>query len=368
MLTCKFGKWYETEPQRGRANNSAVIVRHKIEKETFIELWKKIEASRSGEPGFFFTNNAEWGLNPCAEISLRAFQFCNLVTINATDLDSQEEYNARAKAASFIASIQASYTNFHYLRDVWKRTTEKEALIGVSMTGIASGNVLELDMKEAAKIVKTENARVSKLIGTNVAARTTTVKPEGTSSLVVGSSSGIHPWHSKHYIRRLRVGKDEAIYTYLSIMHPELLVDEYFKPNLQAVIEIPQKAPEGSITRNESALHLLKRVKLVCQEWVKVGHHKGENKNNVSTTVTIRDHEWDEVGEWMWENRNDYTALSCLPYDDHSHVQMPFEDISEERYDAMVENIHGINLDSVIEMNDLTDLQGEVACGACEVT
>ena len=238
MLTCKFGNWWETNPQRGRANNSAVIVRSKVEEETFFELWKKIEASGSGEPGFFFTNDKDWGMNPCAEISLRPFQFCNLTTINAGDVESQEDLNDRARAAAFIGTLQASYTDFHYLRDIWKRTTEKEALIGVSMTGIASGSVLNLDLKEAANLVKEENARVAGLIGTNPAARCTTVKPEGTSSLVLGTSSGIHAWHNDYYVRRIRVGKNESIYTYLQLNHPELVKDEFFKPTIQAVIEI----------------------------------------------------------------------------------------------------------------------------------
>jgi ribonucleoside-diphosphate reductase alpha chain len=179
MLTCKFGNWWEENPQRGRANNSAVIVRHKIEKNVFLNLWKKIELSNSGEPGFMFTNDPNWGLNPCAEISLRPFQFCNLCEINVSDLVDQDDFNARAKAAAFIGTLQASYTDFHYLRDVWKRTTEKEALIGIGKTGIASTAVLKLNMKEAANVVKAENERVAELIGINKAARTTTVKPSG---------------------------------------------------------------------------------------------------------------------------------------------------------------------------------------------
>ena len=369
MLTCKFGEWYVQNPQRGRANNSAVIVRHMVEEEVFMDLWKKIEASNSGEPGFFFTNDKEWGMNPCAEISLRPFQFCNLTTIHAGDVESQEDLNARARAAAFIGTLQASYTNFHYLRDVWKRTTEKEALIGVSMTGIASGAVLTLDMKAAANIVKEENARIAALIGTNPASRCTTVKPEGTSSLVLGTSSGIHAWHNEHYVRRVRVGKNESIYTYLLINHPELVKDEFFKPTIQAVIEVPQKAPEDAVTRRESALDLLKRVSKVSKEWVKPGHRKGANKNNVSTTVTIKPDEWQEVGEWMWNNRENFTALSVLPYSDHTYIQAPFEDITQEQYEEMVKVLHNINLDDVIELTDATTLQGEVACGggACEV-
>lgn len=369
MLTCKFGNWWELNPQRGRSNNSAVIVRHKIEKETFIDLWKKIEASNSGEPGFFFTNDKEWGLNPCAEISLRPHQFCNLTTIHAGTLENQEDFNARAKAAAFIGTLQASYTDFHYLRDIWKKTTEREALLGVSMTGIASGAVLDLDMKEAAKIVKEENERVAKLLGIKKAARTTTVKPEGTSSLVLGTSSGIHAWHNDFYVRRIRVGKNESIYNYLAEAHPEILEDEFFKPTQQAVISIPQRAPKGAVTRQERALDLLARVSKVWKEWVKTGHRKGENKNNVSVTVTIKPEEWEEVGEWMWSNRNEFTALSVLPFSDHTYTQAPYEDIAEEQYNELVSHLHKIDLRKVIETEDLTDLQGEVACGAggCEV-
>jgi len=369
MLTCKFGNWWEQNPQRGRSNNSAVIVRHKIEKEVFLELWKKIEMSGSGEPGFFFTNDANWGLNPCAEISLRPFQFCNLTTINAGDIKDQDDFNARAKAAAFIGTLQASYTNFHYLRDIWKRTTEKEALIGVSMTGIASGTVLNLNMKEAANMVKDENARVAEMIGTNKAARSTTVKPEGTSSLVLGTSSGIHAWHNDFYVRRIRVGKNESIYQYLIDNHPEIVEDEFFKPKQQAVISVPQKAPKGAITRQESALDLLARTSKVWKEWVKTGHRKGENKNNVSVTVTIKPDEWVGVGEWMWDNRENFTALSVLPFSDHSYIQAPFEDISEEQYKEMVSHLHKIDLTKVVETEDATDLAGEVACGGggCEV-
>jgi ribonucleoside-triphosphate reductase len=369
MLTCKFGNWWETNPVRARANNSAVILRHKIEKEVFLDLWKKIEASNSGEPGFFFTNDANWGLNPCAEISLRPFQFCNLTTINAGDIVDQADFNERAKAAAFIGTLQASYTNFHYLRDIWKRTTEKEALIGVSMTGIASGAVLGLSMKEAANLVKEENARVAEIIGTNKAARTTTVKPEGTSSLVLGTSSGIHAWHNDFYVRRIRVGKNESIYGYLNDNHPEILEDEFFKPTQQAVISVPQRAPKGAVTRQESALDLLARVSKVWKEWVKAGHRGGANKNNVSTTVSIKKDEWEGVGEWMWDNRENFTALSVLPYDDHTYMQAPFEDITEEEYNALVSSLHSIDLTKVVEFDDNTNLSGEIACGGggCEV-
>lgn len=369
MLTCKFGNWWENNPQRGRANNSAVLLRSKITKETFLDLWKKIEASNSGEPGFLFTNDKEAGTNPCAEINLKANQFCNLCEINASDIETQEEYNARAKAASFIGTLQASYTDFHYLRSVWQKTTEKEALLGIGMTGIASGAVLKLDMKQAAKIASEENARVASILGINKAARVTTVKPSGTTSLVLGTSSGIHAWHDDYYMRRIRVGKNEALYAYLSVYHPEMLEDDFFKPELQAVISVPQRSPEGAITRSESAMDLLERIKTINKEWIKPGHRKGSNMHNVSATVTIKQDEWDTVGEWLYENKEFFTALSFLPEDLGTYVQAPFETITKQEFDEAVKSLHTVDLTKVIEMDDMTALMDQAACagGACEI-
>lgn len=370
MRTCKFGNWWEMNPQRGRANNSAVAVRHKIQEEDFFDLWEKIKASGSGEPGIYFTNDKDWGTNPCVEIGLRPFQFCNLTTINASTVVDQEDLNERAKAAAFIGTLQATYTDFHYLRDIWRETTEKDALLGVSMTGIASGTVLDLDLKEAAAWVKKENARAAKKLGINKAARTTAVKPEGTSSLSLGTSSGIHAWHNDYYLRRIRVGKNESIYQYLSIMHPELVEDEYFRPETQAVITVPQKAPKDAILRHETALELLDRVEKVSKEWVHPGHRKGNNRHNVSVTVSIKDHEWDQVGRWMWDNRDIYNGISVLPFDGGTYVQAPFEDITEEEYNKRIKNLVDVDLTKVTEEDDDTNLSGEIACGggSCEVT
>lgn len=370
MLTCKFENWWENNPQRGRANNSAVLLRNKINKKTFLDLWKKIELSNSGEPGFIFTNDKDAGTNPCAEINLKANQFCNLCEINASDIETQEEYNARCKAAAFIGTLQASYTDFHYLRDIWKKTTEKEALLGIGMTGIASGNVLKLNMKEAAQAACDENERVAAILGINKAARVTTVKPSGTTSLVLGTSSGIHAWHAEYYIRRIRLGKNESLYTYLSIHHPELLEDDYFKPTIQSIVSIPQKAPNGAITRKkESAIKLLERIKLINKEWIQPGYRKGANQHNVSATVTIKPNEWNKVGEWVYENREYFTALSFLPFSDHTYIQAPFEDIDEIKFNEMVKQLHEIDLSKVIEITDTTARQDELACagGNCEI-
>ena len=369
MIAAKTGNWWETNPQRGRANNSVVLLRHKIDKEYFMDLCDRVKASGAGEPGFYFSNDKDWGTNPCCEIALRPYQFCNLTEVNVSDVESQGELNSRVKAAAFIGTLQAGYTDFHYLRDIWRRTTEKEALIGVSMTGIASGKVLNLDTTEASKVVMMENERVAKLLGINKAARTTTVKPAGTTSLTVGTSSGIHAWHNDHYIRRLRVGKNEAIYTYLSLYHPDMIEDEYFRPHDTAVISVPQKAPEGAILRTESALQLLKRVAKISTEWVKPGTRNGQNTHNVSATISIKDTEWTDVVEWMWENREVYNGLSVLNHDGGTYKQAPFEDCSKETYEAMLESLEEIDLTKVVEVEDNTDLSGELACagGACEV-
>lgn len=369
MLTCKFGNWWEENPQRGRANNSAMILRHKIKKKEFLDLWKKVELSNSGEPGIYFSNDKDYGTNPCCEIALKPYQFCNLCELNVSDIESQEDLNKRVQAAAFIGTLQASYTDFHYLRDIWRKTTEKDALLGVGMTGIASGEILKYNLSEAAEIAKKENERVAKLIGINKAARVTTIKPSGTSSLVLRTSSGIHAWHDKYYIRRIRLGKNESLYTHLSIYHPELLEDDFFKPTIQSIVSIPQKSPENAILRSESALELLERVKKFNIEWVKNGHRKGENTNNVSATVSIKQDEWENVGKWMWENKEYYNGLSVLPYDGHTYTQAPFETCSKEQFDEMVSHLHAIDLTKVIEFDDVTNLMDQAACvgGSCEI-
>ena len=376
MLTCKFGKWYETNPQRGRANNSAVLLRgnicptnETIGKEQFLELWKKVELSNSGEPGFYFTDNKELGTNPCCEISLNSFQFCNLVEINASDIKDQQDLLDRTVAAAFIGTIQASYTDFHYLRPQWKKVTEKEALLGIGMTGIASGAVLKLDLDLAAQEAIDANRLFAKLIGIKPAARVTCVKPSGTSSLVLGTSSGVHAWHDQYYIRRIRIGKNEAIYTYLAMYHPNMIEQDALNSN-QVVFSIPVAAPEGAITRSsESALDFLERVKFLHGAWIKPGHNFGDNTHNVSATVTVKANEWEEVGEWLWNNQDHYNGLSFLPEDLGSYPQTPFETITKEKYEELIKEVDSLDITKVIELEDNTNLNDQQACagGACEI-
>jgi len=735
MVSSKIGAWWELNPQRARANNSASILRHKITEKEFKEYFWRMKASGCGEPGIFLTSDKTLGINPCSEISLKSNSFCNLTTINGADIKTQEELNRRAKYASFIGTLQAGYTDFHYLRPIWRKTTEEESLLGISITGIATKTLLNLNFEEAAKIAVAENKRVAKLIGIKPAKRLTCVKPEGcqkketmvstkegilhleeignidseviwqnhdynvytdstskkstrfyqngvaktkkiltdggieleathnhmyriltddnryiwkrsdeieegdmlpysigeydggsyqnliqieknqcnvkvikqptilteelawflgiyfgdgsnhdkgirihgnyyekkgfdklgvvvnnlfdlsineirhsandgrtsiyinstmlnaflgangllkekskhinipqlirkspksvieafidgyatadgcdksvrgrlycttskkmaeqlvvvlraigidckmrlmpptdssfgnnmryfiqerkgrtgnisktrkylkdaynaldnlgynnlsvdrvvsisdgecytcdievddeehtyisgsyishnTASLVAGTSAGIHAWHAPYYIRRIRLGKDEALYRYLSESIPDLLEDEYFNPKNQSVLSIPVKSPDDAILRDEGAISLLERSKKITNEWITPGHINGQNKHNVSITISVKDDEWDNVCDWLWDNRSTYTGISVLPYDGGTYIQAPFQDCTKEEYENLLSKVKDIDLSKIVEIQDTTDLQGELACsgGNCQIT
>jgi len=340
MATCKYGSWWEKYPELGRANNSATILRNRVKKEEFDNLWEMIVDSNSGEPGIYFTNDPEYGTNPCCEISLRPFTFCNLTEINAGTIGegwsksthgfqsqkewAQEDLNDRARVAGFFGTLQAGFTDFHYLRNIWKVNTEKDALIGIGITGVGDGKIQDLDWGESAKYGMDENERVAKILNINPAARVTTIKPAGTTSCVVGTASGCHAWHDPKYIRNMQCRVGDDLYNFFNKYHNELIEVMEYDP-MSAVIGIPQEAPDGAILRqDETALIMLERVKKLNLEWVHVGHRRGPNTNNVSATVSVQDHEWDEVGEWMWENRHNYNGLSVLPFDGGTYKNAPF--------------------------------------------
>ena len=360
-------QWYYFYPERARSNNSIVIARPLITKDLFETKWDVIKTSGSGEPGLYFTNNIELGSNPCCEISLNPYQFCNLTSINVANIESQEDLNDRARVAAFIGTLQASYTDFHYLRPQWKKQTEKEALLGVSLTGIASIDESEFDFIEAAQCAVKENKVLAGLLDINPAKRVPCIKPEGTGSLVLGTSSGVHAWHNHYYKRRLRVGKNEAIYKYLLDQVPEILEDEVFGDG--AVITIPVKAPDSAKIRTEDVTQFLERIKYFTNSWVKSGHKGGMNTHNVSATVSIKPNEWNSVSLWLWDNQDSFNGLSFLPYDTGTYVQAPFEDIDQEEFEQFSKHITSINLEEVKEIEDNTDLQGELACsgGSCEI-
>ena len=369
MMECKFGNWWELNPQRGRANNSAVLEREVVTEEKFKSIWKKIELSGSGEPGVYWTNNKDWGTNPCCEIALKPFQFCNLCEVNVSDVVNQEDLNMRVGVAAFFGTLQAGYTDFHYLRAIWRKTTEEDALIGVGMTGIASGKVLDLDLVEAADIVNKINKIISNRIKINSAARATTIKPSGTTSCVLGTSSGIHAWHNDYYFRRIRVTKNDPLYGYMFMYHNEIVEDDQLKSHDTAIITIPQEAPTGSILRTESVLDLLNRISKFNLQWVKEGHAKGDNANNVSATVSIKPEEWGLVGDWMYENRSTYNGISVLPYDNGSYIQAPFENCTKEQFDELSKSLTDIDLTKIVENDDNTEHSQELACAGdnCEI-
>jgi ribonucleoside-diphosphate reductase alpha chain len=369
MITCKYGTWYELNEQRGRANNSAVLERGVVGEEEFNALWKRIEASGSGEPGIYWTNNKDWGTNPCCEIALRPYQFCNLCEVNVSDVTSQEDLNERVATAAFFGTLQAGFTDFHYLRPIWQKTTQKDALLGIGMTGIGSGEILKYDLEIAAHVAKVMNSMISNVIGTNEAARITCIKPSGTTSLVLGTASGIHAWHAPYYLRTMRFNKNEDMAAYLMVNHPELCEDDVLRPTDTVCVRIPVKAPEGSIFRTETAIDTLERVKRFSLEWIKPGHINGDNTHNVSATISILEDGWKEVGEWMWTNRDVYNGLSVLPFFGGSYQQAPFEDITEEEYTNRVNSLKSIDLTKVIEMDDSVDFGQVAACagGACEI-
>ena len=369
MMASKSGDWWELNPQRAMSNNSVVLERKNTSYEEFNDIWEYTKASKAGEPGFMWTNDKDWGSNPCMEISLPDMGLCNLVEINASNIKNTDDFKDRAWAAAFIATLQAAYTDFHYLRDGWKRNAEKDALIGVSMTGIASMEVFKYDMREMVEIIKETNKRVAEMIGINPASRLTAVKPAGTTSLVLGTSSGIHAWHSEYFLRRMRINKNEHLYSYLEANHPELIEDEFFNPQKTAVITVPIKAPEGAVTRSESALDLLTRVLSVTRKWINPGYVSGPNQNNVSCTVNIRDDEWDSVRDWMWMNRDLYTGISILPFNGGSYKQAPFEECSKEEYEERSKHLRELDLTKIVELSNFTTLSSELACsgGGCEV-
>jgi len=368
MITCKYGDWWETNEQRGRSNNSAVLERGQIGEEEFKSLWKRIEASGSGEPGIYWTNNKDWGTNPCCEIGLRPFQFCNLCEVNVSDVEDQEDLNNRVAVASFFGTLQAGFVDFHYLRPIWQKTTAKDALLGIGMTGIGSGEVLKYNLELVANTAKTVNQDISAIIGTNEAARITCIKPSGTTSLVLGTASGIHAWHAPYYLRTMRFNKSEDLAMYLEINHPELCEDDVLRPKDTLCVRIPVKAPEGSILRTESPLNTLERVKKFATEWILPGHINGDNTHNVSATISITD-EWEVIGQWMWDNREVYNGLSVLPYFGGSYKQAPFEDITKEQYEEKIISLQSVDLTKVTELDDSVDFGQVAACagGACEI-
>ena len=371
MLRCKSGNWRETHPYRARANNSAVLPRDTTTFEEYSYVFDACKASFSGEPGFAWSNNTDYGWNPCAEASLRRNTFCNLTTVNQTDIVSEHDFMERVEAAAFIGTLQSAYTDFPFLNKKWKANTEQDRLLGVSFTGIADTRTVTNDMlRRGAQLVLDVNERYARPLGIELAARTTVVKPEGSSSCVLKSASGIHARKGRFIIRRLQINDLDPMLAYLKTKIPGLIEPANGVPNT-SVVSIPQAAPEGSIIeQDESAFDLFGRTLDYARNWVAPGHRRGDNKHNVSCTLSVRDEEWDGLRQLMWDTKADYAGISLFPFDNGTYVQAPFEVCTEQEYNRLADMTTTIDLKEVKVNEHTTSASSAISCagGACEIT
>ena len=348
MMEAKTGNWWDKNPQRGRSNNSVILLRDEITKDTFKDI---IECTRQfGEPGFVFADDKEALFNPCYEIQFYAYdskgnsgwQVCTLSSINCATVQSVDDYLERAKAAAILGTLQAGYTNFDYLGPTSEEIIRREALLGVSMTGIMEKYEIVLNpvnQKAAAKIVKETNKKLANKIGINQAARTTCLKPEGNASCVLGTCSGIHPHHAKRYIRRVQANKQEQVYNYFKQVNPQACEESVWSnTGTDDVIAFPVEVPDGAKTKNQvPALDLLNIVKSTQLNWVNTGRNKDLCvkpwlSHNVSNTITVQDDEWDEVGLYLYKNKKHFCAVSLLPESgDKDYPQAPFVTVHTSR-------------------------------------
>ncbi len=345
MAKAKTGNWFIENPQRGRSNNSALLLRDKTTKEQFSTLMNSVKDF--GEPGFVWADSTELIVNPCVEIGMwpvdedtgkTGWQACNLSTINCAKIKTEEDFYDACRAASIIGTLQAGFNDFDYLGETSEKIIKREALLGVSMTGIMEQHDICLDptiQKMGADIVKKTNKDISKKIGVNQAARTTCIKPEGTSSCILGTSSGIHPHHAKRYIRRVQANKMEPIYNYFKEINPRACEESVWSNNdSDDVVSFCIEVPAGSKTKNKvGAIDLLDYVKSTQRSWV----IPGTNKNlctqpwlvhNVSNTINVKDEEWDEVESYIYKHRKYFCGISLLPITgDKDYPQAPFTTI-----------------------------------------
>ncbi len=378
MLECKIGDWWMNNPQRARANNSAALDSTLTEEEQKVQFdfvtkyAKQALLTGSGDPALIWIEHPDYLFNPCAEAYLN-YNSCNLVEIIGRHIKTQEDLNASAKAGAFWATLQAGYTNFKYLRPKWQERTELEALIGVGITGMVDAEVLNLDLMEAAEIVKAENERVAKLIGINKAHRTTVIKPAGNSTLFAQCyGSGCHDaFSTTSYVRRMRIGKNEPIYHWLIENVPSLVEDEAFDPSNTAVLSVPIRVNEGEVSQstNDDPIKFLERVKFIYDNWIIGGHNEGPGTNNVSATCYVTPEQHDEVFQWMWDNKAHYKGISLLPKDNANYPQMPLELASETVIEAMEKSLVDFDPRMINEPFDMVNFISEGACisGQCSV-
>ena len=386
MAQAKSGNWWEASPQRALSNNSVAYSR-KPEMEQFIAEWKSLYDSKSGERGIYNVAAAQaqaakygrrdpeihYGTNPCSEIILRPYQFCNLSEVVLRENDSKKDIERKVQLATILGTWQSTLTDFKYIRKIWKDNTEEERLLGVSLTGqfghkFMSGKEdlisLEAFLMTLREKAREANKEESGKIGIPESAAITCVKPSGTVSQLVGVSSGMHPWHSPYYIRTVRGSKGDPISTFLKEVGIPV-EDDVMKPNETYVFSFPVKAPEGAIVRNDLTAIEHLNIWLVYQRaWCE---HKP------SITVSVKEDEWMDVGAWVYKNFDEVSGISFLPHSEHTYKQAPYQEVSKDEYDALVAkmpvNIRWEDL-SFYETEDGTSTNATLACssdGNCEL-
>ena len=382
MAHAKAGNWWDGNGQRALANNSAIYeVKPDVGK--FMREWSSIYESHSGERGIFNRYASElqaakngrrelgkeWGTNPCSEIILRPYQFCNLSSVIVRSSDSVDTLRAKVRMATILGTFQSTMTHFPYLRKVWQTNTEEERLLGVSMTGILD-NVLLNDpdnaelpaILEGLKNVAIDtNAEFADAIGINRSAAITAIKPEGTVSQLTGTASGIHPQHSQYFIRRVRSDNKDPLTDFLKSQgfpaEPCVM-----KPESTTVFSFPMRVEKGAVLRED--LNAIKHLRL----WLLFQRHYCEHKPSV--TISVNENEWPEVGAWVWNNFDEITGVSFLPMDGGTYRQAPYESINEFEYHDMVSKMPlGIDWDKFIERTDNVEGSQTLACtaGGCEI-
>jgi ribonucleoside-diphosphate reductase alpha chain len=386
MAAAKSGNWWENNTQRALSNNSVAYSR-KPEMEQFIAEWKNLYDSKSGERGIYNVAAAQkqaarwgrrdpeihYGTNPCSEIILRPYQFCNLSEVVIRENDSLKDIENKVKLATILGTWQSTLTDFKYLRKIWKDNTEEERLLGVSLTGqfghkFMSGkedlNKLSKFLEEIRDVARFINKAEADRIGINESAAITCVKPSGTVSQLVGVSSGMHAWHSEYYIRTVRGDKKDPLSTFLKEVGIPV-EDDFMKPNDTYVFSFPVKAPNGAIVRNDlTAIDHLNTWLIYQRSWCE---HKP------SITVSVKEDEWMEVGAWVYRHFDEVSGISFLPHSDHSYKQAPYQEVTEQEYldlvNRMPKKIRWEDL-SFYETEDGTSGTQTLACtsdGNCEI-
>jgi len=370
MITSKSGEWWLENPSFARANNSAVLPRGETTREEFDGIMNACYKSQAGEPGVFWTNDVDWGTNPCAEIALRSRQFCNLTEINVAAAEDRYALRSMVWAATVIGTLQAGFTDFNYIHPDWTKNAQEDALLGVGMTGQAERPDLMTAeiLGDLADYSKSVNAMVADLIGTNRAKRIGTVKPSGTTSTVLGTSSGIHAAHAPYYFRRIRISKQDPVAKHLRTVLPQDTIEHSDWEPQNDIIKLPVRT-DGITRHDETALQLAERAKMVRNSWITRSHRDGQNYHNVSLTINYKAHEEKGLAEWMWDNREHYGGISLLPFSDATYANAPFEDCSEEQFNTLESILPDVDLSTVqyAEKDDGRDSSAACEGGLCEI-